>query len=80
MISGPNGPPDQANYTSDSRDCIDIIVDGPGDNTRRPLTGERRKWAEAERAKIQYWTAVKRGEIDPETTPPPPEYKAPARS
>jgi hypothetical protein len=80
MNSVPNGPSDRANYTSDSRDCVDIFYDGPGDKTRRPLTGEHRKRAEAERAKIQYWTAVERGEIDPEKTPPPPEYKAPPSS
>jgi hypothetical protein len=62
-----------------SHDCIDLFFDGPGDTTVRPITGERRKWAEAEWAKIQYWTAVERGEIDPEKTPPPPEYQAPPR-
>ena len=80
MNSVPNGPSDRANHTSDSRDCVDIFYDGPGDTTVRPLTGERRKWAEAERAKIQYWTAVERGEIDPEVTPEPPPYCPPPRS
>ncbi len=62
-----------------SQDYITVIVDGPGDTTIRPLTGERRKQVEAEWAKIQYWEAVESGEIDPEKTPPPPDYKAPPR-
>ncbi|MBI3823390.1 MAG: hypothetical protein HY289_12035 [Planctomycetes bacterium] len=60
-----------------SHDCIDIIVDGPGDTTVRPLTGERLKRAQAEWAKIQYWQAVERGEINPDVTPPPP-YSPPS--
>lgn len=63
-----------------SHDCIDIIVDGPGDTTVRPITGERRKQAAAEWAKIQYWEAVQRGDIDPNVTPPPPEYVPPPRA
>ena len=40
MISAPNDPHDRARYTSDSRDCVDIFYDGPGDKTVRPATGE----------------------------------------
>jgi hypothetical protein len=57
-----------------SHDCDDFFFDGPGDTTVRPITGERRKRAEAEWAKIQYWKAVERGEINPDVTPPPPTY------
>jgi hypothetical protein len=48
-----------------SHDCIDVIIDGPEDTTVRPLTGERLKNAMAERDKIAYWEAVRRGEITP---------------
>jgi hypothetical protein len=62
----------------DENECLEfddiIIVDGPGDTTVRPITGDRRKRAQAEWAKIQYWTAVERGEIDPDKTAPPPAY------
>ena len=74
MISVPNNPSGPAAYTSDSHDCVDIFYDGPGDTTVRLLTGEHLKRAQAVWAEIQYWTAVERGEIDPEKTPPPPTY------
>lgn len=39
----------------DSPDCVDLVFDGPGDTTVRPLTGEARARAIAERDKIAYW-------------------------
>jgi hypothetical protein len=36
----------------DSRDCVILIVDGPGDNTVRPPSPEFLKWAEAERERL----------------------------
>ena len=55
MISVPNDPHDRAKYTSDSRDCVDLSYDGPGDSTRRPLTGEALKRAMAMRELIERW-------------------------
>lgn len=54
----------QSPFRSD--DCIDIIVDGPGDTTVRPLTGERLKQAKAEWEKIQQWRAAHPGQDFPE--------------
>ncbi len=36
----------------DSRDCINFIVDGPGDNTIRPVRPEHREQALAERERF----------------------------
>jgi hypothetical protein len=49
-----------------SRDCIDIVVDIPGDNEVRPIPPSRRAQAIAEREKILRWS--KQG-----PTPPPRE-------
>jgi len=64
MISVPNDPSDRAAYSSDSRDCVDILIDGPGDRTVRPSTGELRKRAMAERELIARWETMD------EPTPP----------
>ncbi|HZT79952.1 MAG TPA: hypothetical protein VFA26_07020 [Gemmataceae bacterium] len=41
----------------DSRDCIDIIIDGPGDTTVRPCRPSLLKQLMAEREKIARWEA-----------------------
>jgi hypothetical protein len=57
MISVPNGPSDWAEYSSDSRGCVDIYYDGPGDCTVRPSSGELLKRAMAMREEIARWAA-----------------------
>jgi hypothetical protein len=39
----------------DSRDCIDLIYDGPGDSTVRPLRPALLQRALAEREKLARW-------------------------
>jgi hypothetical protein len=40
---------------SDSRDCVNIVIDCPGDNTVRPLSPEILKVLRAEREMIARW-------------------------
>lgn len=42
-------------HHSDSLNCIDIVVDTPGDRTVRPITGKRRELLLAEREKFARW-------------------------
>jgi hypothetical protein len=53
-------PVDNSNYQSpySSHDCIDIVCDGPGDNTVRPATGNLLKYALAEREKMERYKAM----------------------
>ncbi len=39
----------------DSRDCVDLLFDGPGDNTVRPIPPHLLPFALAEREKIARW-------------------------
>jgi hypothetical protein len=40
---------------SDSRNCTNLIADGPGDTTVRPARPILRKFGEAERERIARW-------------------------
>jgi hypothetical protein len=39
----------------DSPNCVNLIIDGPGDTTVRPVSPERRRQLMAERDKIARW-------------------------
>jgi hypothetical protein len=56
-------PPDssRSDYPVDSRDCIDLVYDGPGDNTVRPLRPKLRQLALAEREKTARWRSSNNG-------------------
>ena len=49
-IPEPTFPNDTAGF--DSRDCVILVVDGPGDNTVRPPSPAFLKWATAERERL----------------------------
>jgi hypothetical protein len=50
-----DGPDPIPGHDSDSLNVIDVVVDGPGDTTVRPVTGKRREMLLAEREKIARW-------------------------
>ncbi len=50
---------------SDSRNCVNIIDDGPGDTTVRPASPARRKILEAERERIARWYREQNESTDP---------------
>jgi hypothetical protein len=64
--NGPSGKPDPA---CTSWECVHIVIDGPGDSTRRPLTGKALEFAKREREKIDRWQALY-GHLPPEQRPP----------
>jgi len=39
----------------DSRDCIDIVCDGPWDATVRPCRAELLAFMKAEKEKVEHW-------------------------
>jgi hypothetical protein len=43
--------------TFDSRDCVNLIIDGPGDTTVRPCRPELLPFLMAEREKLARWQA-----------------------
>ncbi len=59
----------------DSRNCINVLFDGPGDNTIRPMSPERReqvlKEREKERELLAKWEAFLKQ--SPPFDEPPPE-------
>jgi len=64
--NGSSGMPDPK---CTSWECVDIIIDVPGDSTRRPLTGKELEFAKREREKIDRWQALY-GHLPPEQRPP----------
>jgi len=42
----------------DSLDCVNVIVDGPGDTTVRPASGVLLQMALAERERMARWQAL----------------------
>lgn len=57
MNSAPQNNQDvESTFTSHS--CVDIFGEGLEDNTVRPLEGEHRKRAMAERERIAYWESL----------------------
>lgn len=52
-----NTPNSDSGGFFDSWDCVDLVYDGPGDNTVRPVRPELRALAIAEREKIMRWQA-----------------------
>jgi len=50
-----------SDFPVDSRDCVDLVYDGPGDNTVRPLRPELRQLALAEREKVARWKSSSNG-------------------
>jgi hypothetical protein len=64
-----NGPSGKPNPASTSWECVDIIIDGPGDRTIRPITGVELEIALREREKIARWEALY-GHLPPEQRPP----------
>ena len=45
----------EPNDYNNSLNCVDVIIDSPGDMTVRPLTGKRRELALAERERLRPW-------------------------
>lgn len=54
----PESQPHRHWHQSDSRDCIDLVIDQPGDNTVRPLTGKQLEAALKERERIEEWLRI----------------------
>jgi anti-sigma factor RsiW len=54
-----------------SRDCIDIVLDGPGDTTVRPSRPVLRKLAEAQRERLARWEREQASERSPSEPPSP---------
>lgn len=62
-------------YEGNSHDVVDIIDDGPGDNTIRPIPPERLPHALKEKERIAKWEKYLK-----ENPPQPPEECPPAES
>jgi hypothetical protein len=50
----------------ESRNCIDVVIDVPGDSEVRPIPPSRRAQAIAEREKILRWSKPGLGSLPPE--------------
>lgn len=45
------------NWMNDSRDCVDVISDGPGDKTVRPMSPELKRLAQQRQERVERWQA-----------------------
>jgi hypothetical protein len=55
MTASPDPTPNGPSPNFDSSDCVDLVFDGPGDTTVRPLRPELMKLALEERERIARW-------------------------
>jgi len=55
MKSGQQDKPHGADSGFDSWDCVDLVLDGPGDKTVRPIRPALMKFAVADRDKMERW-------------------------
>lgn len=56
---------------SDSRDCVNVVIDEPGDRTRRPITDPKRlAILRAEREKIERYIAMMKERQEKNENPP----------
>jgi hypothetical protein len=69
-----SGDEDEGGF--DSRDCVDFVIEGPGDNTVRPCRPSLLKHMMAEREKLIRYGAMPPPE-PPATPPEPPESDKP---